>query len=106
MDRTFEDLRHEVLELDRESQGKLVEEIEQQWSAEIDDGAFVEARRRLDAYHRGEMGSVSGEEATMRVRKVEEGSIIVPSSKSFAQRNVPGAKRNFSSTPLPLIPTP
>ena len=70
MDRTYEDLRTEVLELDRESQGRLVEEIEEQWYAEIDDEAFVEARRRLDAYHRGEMGSVSGEEAIARVRKM------------------------------------
>ncbi|HZK77256.1 MAG TPA: hypothetical protein VFD13_10135 [Candidatus Kapabacteria bacterium] len=72
MDRSFDDLRHEVLELDRESQGKLVEEIEEQWSAEVEDEVFIEARRRLDAYHRGEMGSVSGEEATLHVRSMIE----------------------------------
>jgi hypothetical protein len=37
MDRTFEEIRSEVLELDRESQGKLVEEIEQQWTSDIDE---------------------------------------------------------------------
>jgi hypothetical protein len=72
MDRTFEDLRQEVLELDRESQGKLVEEIEQQWSAEIEDEAFVEAARRMDAYRRGEGTTVSAEESVARVHRMIE----------------------------------
>ena len=72
MDRDYESLRSEVLELDRESQAKLVEEIEQHWSADIDDEAFVEARRRLDAYHRGEGTTVSAEESIGRVRRMIE----------------------------------
>jgi hypothetical protein len=37
------------MDLDRESQAKLVEEIEQQWSADIDDEAYAEAARRMEA---------------------------------------------------------
>jgi broad-specificity NMP kinase len=72
MDRNYEELRTEVLELDRESQGKLVEEIEEQWTAEIDNEAFEEAARRMEAYRRGEVTTVSAEESTARVRRIIE----------------------------------
>ncbi len=66
MDRTYEQLRAEVLELDRESQGKLVEEIEEQWSAELDDEAYAEATQRMEAYRRGEATTVRAEESVAR----------------------------------------
>ncbi len=72
MDRTFEEIRSEVLELDRESQGKLVEEIEQQWTSDIDEEAFAEAARRMEAYRRGEGTTVSAEESISRVRRMIE----------------------------------
>ena len=72
MDRTYEDLRTEVFELDRESQRKLVEEIEEQWTADIDDEAFAEAARRMEAYRRGEATTVSAEESLGRVRRIIE----------------------------------
>jgi hypothetical protein len=72
MDRTYEELRLEVLELDRESQGKLVEEIEERWTADIDDDAYAEATRRMEAYRRGEATTVSAEESLGRVRRMIE----------------------------------
>jgi hypothetical protein len=72
MDRNYEELRSEVLELDRESQSKLVEEIEEQWTSEIDDDAFEEAAWRMEAYRRGEATTVSAEESTARVRRMIE----------------------------------
>ncbi len=72
MDRSFEQIRTEVLELDRESQGKLVEEIEQQWTSDIDEEAYAEAARRMEAYRRGESTTVSAEESIAHARKVIE----------------------------------
>ncbi|HEY3874116.1 MAG TPA: hypothetical protein VGM92_01450 [Candidatus Kapabacteria bacterium] len=72
MDRSFEEIRAEVLELDRESQGKLVEEIEQQWTSDIDEDAYTEAARRMAAYRRGEGTTVSAEESISRVRGMIE----------------------------------
>jgi hypothetical protein len=72
MDRTYEDLRIEVLEMDRESQGRLVEEIEERWTADIDDEAIDEAARRMEAYRRGEATTVSAEESLGRVRRMIE----------------------------------
>ncbi len=56
MDKSFEQVRTEVLELDTESQRKLAEEIKHHL-AEIDDEYSVSQRelsRRLDAHRRGE----------------------------------------------------
>ena len=72
MDRSFEEIRTEVLEWDRESQGKLVEEIEQQWSAEIDEDAYAEAHRRMEAHRRGEGTTLSAEESLARGRRLIE----------------------------------
>ena len=73
MDRNYEELRSEVTGTGgRESQGKLVEEIEDRWTAEIDDEAFAEAARRMEAYRRGEATTVSAEESTARVRQIIE----------------------------------
>ena len=72
MDRSFEEIRAEVLEMDRESQERLVEEIEQQWSDTIDDEALAEAKRRLDEYKRGEGKSFTAEESIANVRRMLE----------------------------------
>jgi hypothetical protein len=72
MDRSFEQIRNEVLELDRESQGKLVEEIEQHWTADIDEEAYAEAEKRMGAYRRGESSTVSAEESIAHARKIIE----------------------------------
>jgi len=71
MDRNYEELRTEVMELDRVSQRKLANEIEEQLSHsdDLEDG-FLEAKRRLDAVERGEMQTVDGPEALARVRKL------------------------------------
>jgi hypothetical protein len=70
MDRSFEDIRAEVLEMDRESQERLVEEIEQQWSDEIPDEVYEEAARRREAYRSGEATTISAEESIANLRKL------------------------------------
>ena len=72
MDRSYEELRSEVLELDRESQEHLVEEIEHQWSATIDEAVYAEAHRRIEAHRRGEGSSMSAEESFVRGRLLIE----------------------------------
>jgi len=57
MDRSFEQIRTEVLELDRESQRKLAEEIEHtlaETDNEIESARNEEIARRLNAHPRGE----------------------------------------------------
>ncbi len=73
MDRTFEELRSEVLELDPENQRRLVEEVEERLAAvEPHQADFDEAYQRLEAYRRGEMKSVSAEESIARSRRIIE----------------------------------
>jgi hypothetical protein len=67
MDRSFEEIRSEVLELDSESQRRLRDEIDR--NLESDHTGFHEAKRRSEAVDRGEMKTVDGPEALNRVRK-------------------------------------
>jgi hypothetical protein len=61
MDRSFEQVRTEVLELDDESQRRLVEEIEHR--LEENDSAWrEEIARRLDEHRRGDGTYVSKEQ--------------------------------------------
>jgi putative addiction module component (TIGR02574 family) len=75
MDRSFEDLRHEVLELDLESQRKLADEIEENLAesqTEVDEAWRLEIKSRLDEYRRGEGTSLSREESMGQVRRMIE----------------------------------
>jgi hypothetical protein len=67
MDRTYEELRSEVLELGRDEQEKLRDEIDRNL---VDRTAYAEAKRRADAVDRGEMQTVDGPEALARVRNL------------------------------------
>jgi hypothetical protein len=71
MDRSFEQVRTEVLELDDESQRRLVEEIEHRL-AENDESIYAEAYRRLEAHRRGEGATMSAEESFVRGRAMIE----------------------------------
>ena len=68
MDRSFEELRSEVLELGRAEQEKLRDEIDRNLG--VDHSAYLEAKRRADAVDRGEMKTVDGPEALARIRKL------------------------------------
>jgi hypothetical protein len=68
MDRSFEEIRAEVLELDRESQRKLADEIEENLS-EPDEEWRTEIKRRLEEYQRGEGTSVTAEESIANARR-------------------------------------
>ncbi len=73
MDRSFEQIRTEVLELDHESQRRLVDEVEEKLAEfEPHHADFEEAYQRLEAYRRGEMKSVSAEESIARSRRIIE----------------------------------
>lgn len=75
MDRSFEDLRHEVLELDLESQRKLADEIEENLAesqTKVDEAWRLEIKSRLDEYRRGEGTSLSREESMGQVRRMIE----------------------------------
>jgi hypothetical protein len=72
MDRSFEQIRTEVLELDRDSQRRLADEVERRLSEtemSFEDEWSIEIKRRLDEYDRGEGGSVSAEESIANARK-------------------------------------
>ena len=71
MDRSFEVVRSEVLEWDRESQRRLADEIEQHL-AERDETVYAEAYRRLQAHRRGEGRAMSAEESFTRGRAMIE----------------------------------
>jgi hypothetical protein len=75
MDRSYEELRSEILQLDRETQGRLIDDIEEQWQSDIPDEIIEEATRRIEAYRRGEVGSVSPEESIARARKAIQDAI-------------------------------
>jgi hypothetical protein len=77
MDRTFEELRTEVLALDRDDKRALADELEQNLAgSEIDDDAAYrqewldEAKCRLDEYRRGEGTNLTCEESMGRVRQM------------------------------------
>ncbi len=75
MDRSFEQIRTEVLELDPESQRQLIDDVEARLGeTEIlfDDEWSIEIKRRLDEYDRGEGSSISAEESIANVRKYIE----------------------------------
>lgn len=73
MDRTFEDLRHEVLELDPASQRRLAEEIEEKLSeSEWDEDSKEEIRRRLEKHRRGEGTYMTAEESLAKGRAMIE----------------------------------
>ena len=75
MDRSFEQIRTEVLELDRESQRQLVDEVEERLGPfEPDNADFEEAFERLQAYDHGEMTAINAEESMASVRKLIEAS--------------------------------
>lgn len=66
MDKSFEAIRAEVLELDPESQRKLADEIEENLvenQAEVDQAWDEEIRRRLERHNRGEGSYVTREES-------------------------------------------
>ncbi len=68
MDRSFEQIRTEVLELDTESQRRLVDEVEQKLGPyEPNNTDFEGAYERLQAFDRGEMSSISAEESVADV---------------------------------------
>jgi hypothetical protein len=71
MNKSFEEIRTEVLELDSESQRRLRDEIDR--NLESDQVGFREAKRRSEAVDKGEMKTVDGPDALARVRK-----LIVP----------------------------
>ena len=68
MQKTFEEIRTEVLELDSESQRRLRDEIDR--NLESDHAGYREAKRRSEAVSRGEMKTVDGPEALARVKKL------------------------------------
>jgi putative addiction module component (TIGR02574 family) len=72
MDRTFETVLEEVMELDRESQITIAEKIlaKVSDSEEHDAPWRAEIRSRVAAYERGEMKTVDSEESIARMRKI------------------------------------
>jgi putative addiction module component (TIGR02574 family) len=75
MDRFFEEIRSEVLELDRESQRKLAEEIEHtlaETETKVDEEWRQEIKRRLDNHRRGEGSYVTAEKSLAKGRAMIE----------------------------------
>ncbi len=71
MDRSFEAIRAEVLELDPERQRELIDEVEGRLGPfEPSESDFEEAHRRLQAYDRGELTAISPEESIAQARKI------------------------------------
>lgn len=66
MDKSFEEIRTEVLELDPESQRRLRDEIDH--NLESGNAGLRNATLRSEAVTRGEMNTVDGPEALARVR--------------------------------------
>jgi putative addiction module component (TIGR02574 family) len=72
MDRQFDRVMEEALALDETERHELVERLRnsfQHRSREFDEN-LAEAKRRLEAYDRGEIKSVDAHEAMARVRKL------------------------------------
>jgi Putative addiction module component len=75
MDRTFEQIRTEVLELDPESQRQLIDDVEVKLSEsgmEFDAEWKREIKRRLDKHRRGEGTYVTAEESLAKGRTMIE----------------------------------
>lgn len=75
MNRSFEQIRSEVLELDPESQRRLAEEIEEhlfESESEVDAAWKAEIKRRIDTIDRGEATLVSEEDFFARGRAMIE----------------------------------
>ncbi len=75
MDRSFEQIRTEVLELDSESQRRLVEEVEEKLSETetvFDDQWRREIKRRLEQHRRGEGTYVTPEASIAKGRAIIE----------------------------------
>jgi hypothetical protein len=68
MDRSYEELRSEVLGLQPDEQRKLRDDIDR--NLDVDHAGYLEAKRRANAVDRGEMKTVDGPEALARVRKL------------------------------------
>ena len=71
MDRTYEQVRTEVLELSRSDQRTLADEIEHNLSGRNAD-VYAEAYRRLQAHRRGEGSTISPEESIAKGRAMIE----------------------------------
>ena len=71
MDRGFDEVREEVLALDRESQITIAEEILTHISNSPENEAAwrTEIRRRTEAYHWGEITTVDSEDVMARARQ-------------------------------------
>ncbi len=75
MDRSFEQIRTEVLELDPESRRRLADEIEHtlvETETEFDEEWKLEIKRRLDKHRRGEGTYVTAEESLAKGRAMIE----------------------------------
>jgi hypothetical protein len=73
MDRSFEEIRTEVLELDRESQRKLADELEEKLSeSDWDEDWKKEVQRRLELHQSGKATYVSAEESLAKGRAMIE----------------------------------
>jgi putative addiction module component (TIGR02574 family) len=71
MDREFNELREEVLSLDRESQIRIAEEIltNVARTPELEEAWREEVRRRVEAYRAGDIKTVSSEDVIARARQ-------------------------------------
>jgi len=73
MDRTFEEIREEVLHLDQDSQRRLAEEIEENLSeSNWNDESREEIKRRLEKHRRGEGIYMTAEESLVKGRAMIE----------------------------------
>jgi hypothetical protein len=72
MDREFERVVEEALDLREDERHELVDRLNRSFTDEnrIFDKNLAEARRRFEAYDRGEIKSVDAREAMARVRKL------------------------------------
>jgi len=75
MDSSFEEIRSEVLELDRESQRRLIEEVERNLvhddsNEEVETAWKQEIVRRLEAHRRGEGSYVTREQMMEMAEKM------------------------------------
>jgi hypothetical protein len=71
MDRDRESIRNDAFELEPSSQALLVEEIVEHLASTPHMQAWLkESENRLDAYHRGELGSVRLEDTLARIDRL------------------------------------
>jgi putative addiction module component (TIGR02574 family) len=72
MDREFERVAEEALELKESERHELVDRLNKSFlhGDQVFDENLAEAKRRLEAYDRGEIQSVDAHEAMARVRKL------------------------------------